>query len=175
MGKQRPTREGGFSGGERVGAGSQRVPTPQYEPIVTEGNEALVHHMEVFQCAAEFETIPHFSGPCDSKMKPQRLNFCRHVLAAWALGAKVRAPPASPRGPLSPLPLRRWSPWLFGATDASSSPCSFPHGHHSHSPSSSAGFGGDWLCPGSSSSFFQQLSGGLGRWACLELRALCTP
>lgn len=110
MGKQRPTREGGFSGGERVGAGSQRVPTPQYEPIVTEGNEALVHHMEVFQCAAEFETIPHFSGPCDSKMKPQRLNFCRHVLAAWALGAKVRAPPASPRGPLSPLPLRRWSP-----------------------------------------------------------------
>uniref|UniRef100_A0A4W2BTR9 Dopamine beta-hydroxylase n=1 Tax=Bos indicus x Bos taurus TaxID=30522 RepID=A0A4W2BTR9_BOBOX len=60
-----------------------------YEPIVTEGNEALVHHMEVFQCAAEFETIPHFSGPCDSKMKPQRLNFCRHVLAAWALGAKA--------------------------------------------------------------------------------------
>ncbi|MXQ94797.1 hypothetical protein E5288_WYG008288 [Bos mutus] len=60
-----------------------------YEPIVTKGNEALVHHMEVFQCATEFETIPHFSGPCDSKMKPQRLNFCRHVLAAWALGAKA--------------------------------------------------------------------------------------
>ncbi|XDC52464.1 hypothetical protein R6Z07M_003646 [Ovis aries] len=60
-----------------------------YEPIVTEGNEALVHHMEVFQCAAEFESVPHFSGPCDSKMKPQRLNYCRHVLAAWALGAKA--------------------------------------------------------------------------------------
>ncbi|XP_037653314.1 dopamine beta-hydroxylase [Choloepus didactylus] len=60
-----------------------------YEPIVTEGNEALVHHMEVFQCAAEFESFPHFSGPCDSKMKPSRLNYCRHVLAAWALGAKA--------------------------------------------------------------------------------------
>uniref|UniRef100_A0A4X2L3G5 Dopamine beta-hydroxylase n=1 Tax=Vombatus ursinus TaxID=29139 RepID=A0A4X2L3G5_VOMUR len=60
-----------------------------YEPIITKGNEALVHHMEVFQCAAEFETFPHFSGPCDSKMKPERLNYCRHVLAAWALGAKA--------------------------------------------------------------------------------------
>ncbi|XP_073908721.1 dopamine beta-hydroxylase isoform X2 [Castor canadensis] len=60
-----------------------------YEAIVTEGNEALVHHMEVFQCAAEFESFPHFSGPCDSKMKPERLNYCRHVLAAWALGAKA--------------------------------------------------------------------------------------
>ncbi|EPY84719.1 dopamine beta-hydroxylase [Camelus ferus] len=60
-----------------------------YEPIVTEGNEALVHHMEVFQCAAEFQSFPQFSGPCDSKMKPERLNYCRHVLAAWALGAKA--------------------------------------------------------------------------------------
>ncbi|XP_004593508.2 dopamine beta-hydroxylase [Ochotona princeps] len=60
-----------------------------YEPIVSEGNEALVHHMEVFQCSAEFESFPHFSGPCDSKMKPERLNYCRHVLAAWALGAKA--------------------------------------------------------------------------------------
>ncbi|XP_019495116.1 PREDICTED: dopamine beta-hydroxylase [Hipposideros armiger] len=60
-----------------------------YEPIITKGNEALVHHMEVFQCAAEFESFPQFNGPCDSKMKPERLNFCRHVLAAWALGAKA--------------------------------------------------------------------------------------
>nr|XP_012637425.1 dopamine beta-hydroxylase [Microcebus murinus] len=59
-----------------------------YEPVITAGNEALVHHMEVFQCAAEFDSFPHFNGPCDSKMKPDRLNYCRHVLAAWALGAK---------------------------------------------------------------------------------------
>ena len=35
--------------------------------------------------------------------------------------------------------------------------------------------GPPWLRPGSSSSFLQQLSGGLGRWARLGLRALCTP
>ncbi|XP_045702029.1 dopamine beta-hydroxylase [Phyllostomus hastatus] len=58
-----------------------------YEPVITAGNEALVHHMEVFQCSAEVEES-HYSGPCDSKMKPQRLNHCRHVLAAWALGAE---------------------------------------------------------------------------------------
>ncbi|EGW07837.1 Dopamine beta-hydroxylase [Cricetulus griseus] len=61
----------------------------EYEAVVTEGNEALVHHMEVFQCAAEFKSFPLFNGPCDSKMKPDRLNYCRHVLAAWALGAKA--------------------------------------------------------------------------------------
>lgn len=60
-----------------------------YEAIVTEGNEALVHHMEVFQCTNESEDLSKFNGPCDSKMKPERLNYCRHVLAAWALGAKA--------------------------------------------------------------------------------------
>ncbi|XP_068925696.1 dopamine beta-hydroxylase [Petaurus breviceps papuanus] len=59
-----------------------------YEPVITKGNEALVHHIEIFQCVEEFETFPHFNGPCDSKMKPERLNYCRHVLAAWALGAE---------------------------------------------------------------------------------------
>ncbi|EHH56997.1 hypothetical protein EGM_06549 [Macaca fascicularis] len=61
----------------------------KYEPIITKGNEALVHHMEIFQCAPEMDNVPHFNGPCDSKMKPDRLNYCRHVLAAWALGAKA--------------------------------------------------------------------------------------
>lgn len=61
----------------------------QYEPVVTAGNEALVHHMEVFQCTAQFDSFPHYNGPCDSKMKPDRLNYCRHVLAAWAMGAQV--------------------------------------------------------------------------------------
>ncbi|CAI5794030.1 dopamine beta-hydroxylase [Podarcis lilfordi] len=60
-----------------------------YEPVITEGNEAIVHHMEVFQCAANFNTFPHYNGPCDSKMKPERLNYCRHVLAAWAMGAQA--------------------------------------------------------------------------------------
>uniref|UniRef100_A0A8D0LBH8 Dopamine beta-hydroxylase n=1 Tax=Sphenodon punctatus TaxID=8508 RepID=A0A8D0LBH8_SPHPU len=61
-----------------------------YESVITAGNEAIVHHMEVFQCAAQFDSFPRYSGPCDSKMKPERLNYCRHVLAAWAMGAQVR-------------------------------------------------------------------------------------
>lgn len=97
-------------GGEQAGAPDSAPPPPQYEPIITQGNEALVHHMEVFQCAPGFDSYPQFSGPCDSKMKPERLNYCRHVLAAWALGAKVRAlrshvPSGPPPGPLgTPTP-----------------------------------------------------------------------
>ncbi|NWX96946.1 DOPO hydroxylase, partial [Nothoprocta ornata] len=60
-----------------------------YEPVITAGNEALVHHMEVFQCAAEQGSVPGYNGPCDAKMKPAQLNVCRHVLAAWALGAQA--------------------------------------------------------------------------------------
>nr|XP_060483659.1 dopamine beta-hydroxylase-like [Panthera onca] len=95
MGKQGPWGElsphQGVSRQASAAPGSVSSPPlpPQYEPIVTKGNEALVHHMEVFQCAPQFETFPQFSGPCDSKMKPGRLDYCRHVLAAWALGAKA--------------------------------------------------------------------------------------
>ncbi|XP_040298748.1 dopamine beta-hydroxylase isoform X2 [Bufo bufo] len=60
-----------------------------YEPVITEGHEAIVHHIEVFQCSEEYDTFPHYSGPCDSKMKPHRLDYCRHVLAAWAMGAQA--------------------------------------------------------------------------------------
>ncbi|KAL2076717.1 hypothetical protein ACEWY4_027688 [Coilia grayii] len=63
-----------------------------YESVITAGNEAIVHHMEVFECAPDtdpdMERVAPYSGPCDSKMKPPQLNYCRHVLAAWALGAE---------------------------------------------------------------------------------------
>ncbi|NWR24846.1 DOPO hydroxylase, partial [Emberiza fucata] len=75
-----------------------------YEPVVTAGNEALVHHMEVFQCAADFDSFPHYNGPCDSKMKPERLNYCRHVLAAWAMGAQVAPHSMSLSFTFSPCP-----------------------------------------------------------------------
>lgn len=65
--------------------------TSQYEPVITAGNEALVHHMEIFQCTTESVNIPHYNGQCDSKMKPEQLNYCRRVLAAWAMGAQVSA------------------------------------------------------------------------------------
>ena len=59
---------------------------------MAKGNEHLLHHMEVFHCVpdesdgndAEF---PIWSGPCGSESAPEKLNQCKKVLAAWALGA----------------------------------------------------------------------------------------
>ncbi|KAK9532692.1 hypothetical protein VZT92_010066 [Zoarces viviparus] len=60
-----------------------------YESVITPGNEAIVHHMEVFECSPEIRDVPEYSGSCDDKMKPGKLAFCRHVLAAWAMGAEA--------------------------------------------------------------------------------------
>ncbi|CAL8387230.1 unnamed protein product [Boreogadus saida] len=60
-----------------------------YESVITPGNEAIVHHMEVFECSPDIPDVPSYSGPCDDKMKPSKLNSCRHVLAAWAMGAEA--------------------------------------------------------------------------------------
>lgn len=60
-----------------------------YESVITPGNEAIVHHIEVFECSPDLRNVPQYSGSCDDKMKPGKLNFCRHVLAAWAMGAEA--------------------------------------------------------------------------------------
>ncbi|KAM6902566.1 dopamine beta-hydroxylase [Xenentodon cancila] len=60
-----------------------------YESVITPGNEAIVHHIEVFECSPDIPDIPQYSGSCDDNMKPRKLNFCRHVLAAWAMGAEA--------------------------------------------------------------------------------------
>ncbi|XP_017266055.1 dopamine beta-hydroxylase [Kryptolebias marmoratus] len=60
-----------------------------YESVITAGNEAIVHHIEVFECSPDMRDVPQYSGSCDDKMKPRKLNFCRHVLAAWAMGAEA--------------------------------------------------------------------------------------
>ncbi|KAF7216960.1 dopamine beta-hydroxylase isoform X2 [Nothobranchius furzeri] len=60
-----------------------------YESVITPGNEAIVHHIEVFECSPEMRDVPRYSGSCDDKMKPKKLNSCRHVLAAWAMGAEA--------------------------------------------------------------------------------------
>uniref|UniRef100_A0A3B4XHT3 Dopamine beta-hydroxylase n=1 Tax=Seriola lalandi dorsalis TaxID=1841481 RepID=A0A3B4XHT3_SERLL len=60
-----------------------------YESVITPGNEAIVHHIEVFECSPDVRDVPEYSGSCDDKMKPGKLNFCRHVLAAWAMGAEA--------------------------------------------------------------------------------------
>ena len=62
----------------------------QYEAVIQKGNEALVHHMELFHCELPPETIvPSYSGPCDSESRPRVLEACKRVIAAWAMGAGV--------------------------------------------------------------------------------------
>ncbi len=60
----------------------------QYEPVITPGNEAIVHHIEVFECSPQMDTVPQFSGSCDSKMKPQT-QLLPTRSGAWAMGAEV--------------------------------------------------------------------------------------
>ena len=72
----------------------------KYEPIITPGNEHVVHHMEIFHCDSNdgenneedkdengLEKFPIWSGPCGSDDAPEKLGQCKKVLAAWAMGA----------------------------------------------------------------------------------------
>ncbi|XP_069676915.1 tyramine beta-hydroxylase [Periplaneta americana] len=60
----------------------------QYEATITPGNEALVHHIEVFHCEAPpHEDVPAYEGPCEGPERPPATRVCKRVLAAWAMGA----------------------------------------------------------------------------------------
>ncbi|GLV45599.1 Tyramine beta hydroxylase [Carabus blaptoides fortunei] len=60
----------------------------QYEAVIQQGNEGLVHHMEVFHCVAPVnQEIPLYVGPCFAKDRPESTMVCKRVLAAWAMGA----------------------------------------------------------------------------------------
>ncbi len=61
----------------------------KYEPIISPGNEHLIHHMEVFHCVpdGDEDTFPMWEGPCGSSEAPSKLARCKKVLAAWAIGA----------------------------------------------------------------------------------------
>jgi len=61
---------------------------PQYEAVIQPGNEALVHHMEVFHCEApRTQVMPDYQGSCVSPQRPEVTKVCKRVLAAWAMGA----------------------------------------------------------------------------------------
>ncbi|KAJ9576577.1 hypothetical protein L9F63_025529, partial [Diploptera punctata] len=60
----------------------------QYEAVIQPGNEALVHHMEVFHCEVSPEQhMPQYEGSCFSPDRPEPTQACKRVLAAWAMGA----------------------------------------------------------------------------------------
>ncbi|KAI1289348.1 Dopamine beta-hydroxylase [Halotydeus destructor] len=60
----------------------------QYEAVIQEGNEHLVHHMEVFHCElAQDVELSNWNGPCSDGQRPKLLDRCKRVIAAWAMGA----------------------------------------------------------------------------------------
>ncbi|XP_077500682.1 tyramine beta hydroxylase [Amblyomma americanum] len=66
----------------------------RYEANIQKGSEALVHHMELFHCEAPVdEELPSWNGPCSSPDRPQPLDRCKRVIAAWAMGAPPLAYP----------------------------------------------------------------------------------
>ena len=58
--------------------------------VVSEGNEDLVHHIEVYHCdvAAGVE-LPLYQGPCDERPADSPTQACSQVIGAWAMGAEV--------------------------------------------------------------------------------------
>ncbi|KAJ0176492.1 hypothetical protein K1T71_007671 [Dendrolimus kikuchii] len=60
----------------------------QFESTITQGNEGLVHHMEVFYCDAGAATdIPLYEGNCFANDRPEITKTCSKVKSAWAMGA----------------------------------------------------------------------------------------
>ncbi|XP_077979621.1 DBH-like monooxygenase protein 1 [Glandiceps talaboti] len=59
-----------------------------YEPIIQPGNEALVHHILVYQCYGSFnESAYHgYSEECYTPNMPEDLRSCFAVVISWAIG-----------------------------------------------------------------------------------------
>uniref|UniRef100_T1IHN5 DOMON domain-containing protein n=1 Tax=Strigamia maritima TaxID=126957 RepID=T1IHN5_STRMM len=60
----------------------------QFEAVIQPGNEALVHHIELFHC--EIPVTQHlndYKAACTAEYKPPHYEACKKVLAAWAMGA----------------------------------------------------------------------------------------
>ncbi|XP_066295664.1 dopamine beta-hydroxylase-like [Branchiostoma lanceolatum] len=72
----------------------------QYEPIITPGNEETVHHMTVFLCGNDLSSTAGYDGPCEGEEERTELKTCKHVIAAWAMGAQAFAYPEEAGIPL---------------------------------------------------------------------------
>lgn len=62
----------------------------QYQAVIQNGSESLVHHMELFHCEVPVSTeLPFYEGLCSSHSRPKELDSCKRVIAAWAMGAEA--------------------------------------------------------------------------------------
>lgn len=78
---------------------SRRYHITSYEAVIEDGNEHIVHHMELFNCAdlsrdqendieRLYTSEGGWSGECSSKDRPIVTDSCRRVILAWAMGAR---------------------------------------------------------------------------------------
>ena len=64
----------------------------QHAPIISPGNEGLVHHIIVYLCKPGFnKTMIGKGNICEHENMPDDVDECRRapMLAAWAIGGKV--------------------------------------------------------------------------------------
>ena len=62
----------------------------QFGPIITEGNEAHVHHLIIYLCTGLNHTHVGESGDCNGGVRDEVAACCGgKVVAAWAVGGEV--------------------------------------------------------------------------------------
>nr|XP_054770329.1 dopamine beta-hydroxylase-like [Lytechinus pictus] len=62
----------------------------KYEVEVTEGNEDLVHHIEVYHCDVDSDVeVSLYQGRCDDRPAGSSSLACSQVIGAWAMGAEA--------------------------------------------------------------------------------------
>ena len=62
----------------------------QLSPIITEGNEAHVHHLVIYLCSGLNDTYVGTSGVCTEAIGDE-VNTCRGgtIIGAWTIGGEV--------------------------------------------------------------------------------------
>lgn len=77
---------------------SRKYHITKYGAVIEDGNEHVVHHMELFNCANLntkqesdlknlYENKGGWSGDCNGFDRPKETEPCRRVILAWAMGA----------------------------------------------------------------------------------------
>ena len=63
----------------------------QFGPLVTEGNEAHVHHLVVYMCTGLDDSHVGNGADCEDDIVAVQVQQCRGsvFLAAWAVGGEV--------------------------------------------------------------------------------------
>jgi len=77
---------------------SRKFHITKYEAVIGQGNDHIVHHMELFNCAnldplqtKELHDLYEnggWAGECSGQSRPRASDPCKRVIMAWAMGAQ---------------------------------------------------------------------------------------